>query len=86
MSVRIEKFGDSVIYVALDPNGVWDQSRFPHPLITADYDGDDRLIGISAAGPKAQQLLKSLIEEIGELEGVDEIARDLEDALAEAVK
>lgn len=50
---RIEHLNEGqVLYIALDPDGVWARSEFPHPLVTVDYDDEDRVIGISPAGPR----------------------------------
>lgn len=45
-----------LVHIAFQPNAEWDHSRFPHPLVTADYDAGGRLIGITAAGPMAKNL------------------------------
>jgi hypothetical protein len=63
--LRTESFdGGDVLAIALDPDGVWAYSKFPHPLVTADYDADDRLIGIVAVGPAAVEPLGELLEGI----------------------
>lgn len=50
---RIEHLNEGeVLYIAIDPNGVWARSEFPDPLITVDYDADNKVIGISPAGPR----------------------------------
>jgi hypothetical protein len=55
---RIEHLNDGhVVYIALDPDGVWARSEFPHPLITIDYDADGRVIGVSPAGPRIKATL-----------------------------
>ena len=55
---RVDELNDGdVVYVALDADGVWARSTFPHPLITIDHDEDDNVIGISAAGPRTDQLI-----------------------------
>jgi len=62
MSFRIELFdGGEVLYVALDPDGVWDRSEFPHELVTLDYNANGRLIGIEAIGSAAKAAAQSLI-------------------------
>jgi hypothetical protein len=49
---RIEHLNDGqVVYIALDPNGLWARSEFPHPLVIVDYDTEGNVIGISPAGP-----------------------------------
>ena len=55
---RIEHLNEGqVLYIALDPDGVWARSEFPHPLVTVDYDDEDRVIGISPAGPRIDATL-----------------------------
>lgn len=55
---RIEHLNEGqILYIALDPDGVWARSEFPHPLVTVDYDAEDRVIGISPAGPRITSTL-----------------------------
>jgi hypothetical protein len=55
---RIDQLNDGlVLYIAIDPDGIWARSEFPHPLITVDYDADGRIIGISPAGPQIDNTL-----------------------------
>lgn len=55
---RIEHLNEGeVLYIAIDPDGVWARSEFPDPLITVDYDADDNVIGISPAGPRVSHTL-----------------------------
>lgn len=55
---RIEHLNDGqVLYIAIDPDGTWARSEFPHPLVTIDYDADDNLIGISPAGSRIGVIL-----------------------------
>lgn len=51
----LHDFGDGVVRIGRDPvpNGY---SKFPHPLITIDYDEQDRPLGISAVGPQCDAL------------------------------
>lgn len=57
---RIEHFDQGVVvYVALDPDGLWARSNFPHPLITVDYDSDDQIIGVCAIGPRVSPTLRA---------------------------
>lgn len=57
---RIENSNDGqIVYIALDPDGVWARSEFPHPLVTVDYDADEEVIGISAAGSKIDGTLEA---------------------------
>ena len=83
MSVRVEQFdGGNVVYVALDPAGVWSRSTFPHPLLTADWDSEGKLIGLSAAGPHARDLLRGLLDSLDNFEGAQELESDIEASLA----
>lgn len=36
--------------IVRDDDGVWVRSEFPHPLVTLDYDKDDRLIQVVVCG------------------------------------
>lgn len=38
--------------VTIDPNGVWDHSEFPHPLVTCDFNDNGELIKVIFAGAK----------------------------------
>lgn len=60
---RIEHLNEGeVLYIAIDPDGVWARSEFPDPLITVDYDADDNVIGISPAGPRVSPTLHTYEE------------------------
>ena len=49
---RIEQLNEgAVLYIAIDPDGVWARSEFPR-LITVDYDADNAVIGMSPVGPR----------------------------------
>lgn len=49
---RVEQLNDGqLLYIAIDPDGIWARSGFPHPLVTVDYDAEGAVIGISPAGP-----------------------------------
>lgn len=51
MSFRIEQYdGGEVLYVALDPDGVWAKSEFPDELVTLDYNAQGGLIGVEVIG------------------------------------
>ena len=70
----IEEFdGGNVINVALDPDGTWARSEFPHPLVVVDYDAEDRPIAIQAAGPLAHASAKGAIDVL--LEALEPEAR-----------
>jgi uncharacterized protein YuzE len=55
MSIRIEQYdGGEVLYIALDPDGVWAKSEFPDDLVTIDYNAQGGIIGIEVLGSLAQ--------------------------------
>ena len=76
MNTRIEHYdGDQVVYIALDPAGVWARSEFPQETVTVDYDEDGRPIGIEVVGEEAknaaakvrnivEQFVPSLVEQL----------------------
>lgn len=84
MSLRIELFdGGDVLYVALDPDGVWDRSEFPHELITLDYNASGKLIGVETIGSAARAAAQSLIGRVSEVtESSPQVKRELEFAFA----
>lgn len=45
-----ERSDDDVTYIEIRKGKSWAYSKFPHPLVTLDYDKDDALIGISLVG------------------------------------
>jgi hypothetical protein len=58
---------DDIFNVVVNPDGVWDYSRFPHPLITIDYDRNDKPIQVVAIGPIARRMkerVDALIAEV----------------------
>jgi hypothetical protein len=79
--------GGDVFVITIDPESDWSYSRFPHPLITLDYDRDGNLIQIVAVGPEAKRLSASLTDTVlDELRDSDdrEATHDVERALAVA--
>src|SRR5687767_10442974 len=82
VSIRIEQFdGGEVLYIALDPDGVWARSEFPDALITVDYNAQGSIIGIEALGSIAQRGAEAIISAL--LVHDDPGARHaVEDALA----
>jgi hypothetical protein len=52
MRIEINKGG--IAHFALDVDGEWARSSAPHLLVLADYDTDNRLIGVTFAGPLAR--------------------------------
>ena len=58
---RVEQYdGGDVLYLAIDPDGVWARSEFPDDLVTVDYDDDDNVIGIEVIGKLAQDARDAL--------------------------
>lgn len=65
MSIRIEQFdGGRVLYVALDPDGIWARSEFPDELVTVDYNSQGVIIGIEVVGAAAQEGAAALLSAI----------------------
>lgn len=64
---RAERLDTHVLAFAIHPDAEWAYSKFPHPLVTADYDGDGRLIQIVAVGRAAIDPLQALRSAIGHL-------------------
>lgn len=50
---RIELLGENVTKVMLNHEAEWHHSEFPHPLVTLDFDAEDKLIGVSVVTPDA---------------------------------
>lgn len=77
---RAERLDTHVLAFAIHPDAEWAYSKFPHPLITADYDAQDRLIQIVAVGRMAVDPLQALRGSIGELlsttDDAPEVGRD----------
>ena len=77
--------GGDVFVVTLDPEGTWDHSKFPHPLVTIDYDNDGRAIQVVAVGPEARRLSAALhttlLDDLRDSAEPDAV-RDVEQALA----
>lgn len=71
----------------IEPNADWHHSKFPDPLITVDYDANDRPFQIVAIGPKAAELERVMRDgALARLRDTDdpEIAADVERVLATA--
>jgi uncharacterized protein YuzE len=86
MSIRIEQYdGGEVLYIALDPDGVWAKSEFPDDLITIDYNAQGGIIGVELLGSLARASAGAVFETF--LEAVDAGSRGvLKDALAPVVQ
>lgn len=67
MNTRIEHYdNDQIVYIALDPAGVWARSEFPQETVTVDYDEDGRPIGIEVAGAEAKDAAAKVRDLIGQ--------------------
>jgi uncharacterized protein YuzE len=63
VSIRIEQYdGGEVLYIALDPDGIWAKSEFPDELVTVDYNARGGIIGIEAVGSVARTGATSLLD------------------------
>jgi hypothetical protein len=62
---RAERLDSHVLAFAIHPDAEWAYSKFPHPLITADYDAQHRLIQIVAVGRMAVDRLQAPRRSIG---------------------
>jgi uncharacterized protein YuzE len=86
MSVRIEQFdGGEVLYVALDPDGVWARSEFPDELLTIDYNAQGSLIGIEIIGSLARRGAQAIVRAIvdaKEVASTDAVRKALESLAA----
>lgn len=67
-SNRLEHYDDPqggmVVYIAIDPDGVWARSAFPDELMTLDYDEQGRLIGIEVIGRLASAVNSGLLQTV----------------------
>jgi uncharacterized protein YuzE len=62
MSIRIEQYdGGEVLYVALDPDGVWARSEFPDDLLTVDFNAKGDVIGIELIGSLARSAANAMV-------------------------
>lgn len=85
---RAERLDSHVLAFAIHPDAEWAYSKFPHPLITADYDADGRLIQIVAVGQAATQPLQALqsalSQELQDATDAPEVAGELDHELEPA--
>jgi uncharacterized protein YuzE len=73
MSIRIEQYdGGEVLYVALDPDGVWARSEFPDELLTVDYNAQGGIIGVEAIGSLARVGATAVLETLTSAENLDD--------------
>lgn len=62
MSIRIEQYdGAEVLYVALDPDGVWHRSEFPDEVVTVDYNRQGTPIGVEVVGSAAKRVAETIL-------------------------
>jgi uncharacterized protein YuzE len=62
MNLRIEHYDDGeVIYMALNPDGVWAYSQFPATTVTLDLDAEDNVIGVEVVGAEKPTLIEDLV-------------------------
>jgi YD repeat-containing protein len=52
----------SALYVAVDADGQWAKTTQPDDLITIDWDGQGRVIGIEAIGSAARSAIEALVK------------------------
>jgi hypothetical protein len=80
--------GGAVFVITINPEAEWSYSKFPHPLVTVDYDADDKLFKIVAVGSMATILCAAVKETLlGGLEKRDtdaEVVGDLDRELVTA--
>jgi uncharacterized protein YuzE len=63
MKIRIEQYDAAeVLYVAIDPDGVWARSDFPTETITVDYDAEGKTIGLEVAGTGIAGIEHDIVE------------------------
>jgi uncharacterized protein YuzE len=87
--MRIEQYdGDEVLYLAVDPDGVWAKSEFPHDLITVDFNSDGDIIGIEVIGRLARLAREGVLQTVvspddpADVEAVEAIKKTLQPLLA----
>lgn len=56
-----------IFSVVIDAEAEWHHSKFPHPLITIDYDAQDKPIQVVAIGPVADRMCDRLDVLLAEL-------------------
>jgi uncharacterized protein YuzE len=73
MSFRIEQFdGGEVLYIALDPDGIWAKSEFPDELVTIDYNAQGGVIGVEIIGSLARRGAAAIFDSIVQAEDLAE--------------
>jgi hypothetical protein len=89
MAIGTEHLDDGAVFViTINPAAEWDHSKFPHPLVTADYDADGKLFKIVAVGSMAKHLSTAvkdvIIKDLGKPAVDPEVVTDLDSALVAA--
>jgi pyruvate/2-oxoglutarate/acetoin dehydrogenase E1 component len=57
MDIRTEHLDEGAVFViTIDPEAEWHTSKFPTPLVTADYDRDGKLFQMVVVGAMAKHL------------------------------
>jgi YD repeat-containing protein len=70
--LRVEIVEDgSGLYITADPDGVWARSSELDETVTADWDGQGRLIGIEVAGSTARAAVEALVSALANAELAD---------------
>jgi uncharacterized protein YuzE len=65
MSIRIEQYDDGdVMYIALDPDGIWARSDVTDELFTLDYNAQGGLIGIEVLGSLAKKVASAMLNSV----------------------
>ncbi len=85
---RTESLDDGRVFVvSVDPTAQWDHSKFPHPLLTVDYDAAGNVIQVVAVGAQARRMaeettasLRGLVQDLDTVEDAEAV-QDLEAAL-----
>jgi uncharacterized protein YuzE len=71
MSIRVEQYDDGeVLYIALDPDGIWARSDVTAELLTFDYNAQGGLIGIELLGSLAKKAATAMLTSV--LDGAEE--------------
>jgi uncharacterized protein YuzE len=86
VSIRIEQFdGGEVLYIALDPDGIWAKSEFPDELLTVDFNAQGGIIGIEVLGSLARRGAEAIIDTLlkaTELSAPETVKKSLASVLA----
>lgn len=62
-TTRVEQYDSGeVLYLAIDPDGVWAKSAFPDDLVTIDYNEEGDIIGVEVIGDLARGAREGLVD------------------------